>query len=220
MYYIIIQIFLKLKFVFKVVYKLLQIIIMSSENVNIYMKNDLTKENILKDSSSYERYIILMNETLQNENKELNITIKNLEKQISEYEEEIDQYDTSKRYTKGLLKNLVELEKMRNRISENNDKLYSQIRDEHNKIYKNNKFYMRFYELITLIIFSVFYEIKIIELTHFVIFMFFVIINFYMFEKINKKIDDTKCVENDELFIKIKKINDSQDFLNDYIDNI
>ena len=100
-----------------------------------------------------------MNETLQNENKELNITIKNLEKQISEYEEEIDQYDTSKRYTKGLLKNLVELEKMRNRISENNDKLYSQIRDEHNKIYKNNKFYMRFYELITLIIFSVFFSL-------------------------------------------------------------
>ena len=193
---------------------------MSSENVNIYMKNDLTKENILKDSSSYERYIILMNETLQNENKELNITIKNLEKQISEYEEEIDQYDTSKRYTKGLLKNLVELEKMRNRISENNDKLYSQIRDEHNKIYKNNKFYMRFYELITLIIFSVFYEIKIIELIHFFIFMFFIIINFYMFEKINKKIEDIKCVENDDLLIKIKKINDSQDFLNDYIDNI
>ena len=143
-----------------------------------------------------------------------------MENNIGELQEEIDGYDNSKRYTKGLLKNLVELEKMRNRISENNDKLYSQIRDEHNKIYKNNKFYTRFYELITLIIFSVFYEIKIIELTHFVIFMFFVIINFYMFEKINKKIDDTKCVENDELFIKIKKINDSQDFLNDYIDNI
>jgi hypothetical protein len=191
-----------------------------TENVNIYMKNDSVKDNILKDCSSYEKYIILMNESLQNENKELNITIKNLEKQISEYEEEVDRYDISKRYTKGLLKNLVELEKMRNRISENNDKLYSQIRDEHNKIYKNNKFYMRFYELITLIIFSVFYEIKIIELTHFIIFMFFIIINFYMFEKINKKIEDIKCVENDELFIKIKKINDSQDFLNDYIDNI
>ena len=191
-----------------------------TENVNIYMKNDSVKDNILKDSSSYEKYIILMNESLQYENKELNITIKKLENQISDYEEEVDMYDTSKRYTKGLLKNLVELEKMRNRISENNDKLYSQIRDEHNKIYKNNKFYMRFYELITLIIFSVFYEIKIIELIHFFIFMFFIIINFYMFEKINKKIEDIKCVENDDLLIKIKKINDSQDFLNDYIDNI
>ena len=191
-----------------------------TENVNIYMKNDSVKDNILKDSSSYEKYIILMNESLQYENKELNITIKKLENQISDYEEEVDMYDTSKRYTKGLLKNLVELEKMRNRISENNDKLYSQIRDEHNKIYKNNKFYTRFYELITLIIFSVFYEIKIIELIHFFIFMFFIIINFYMFEKINKKIEDIKCVENDDLLIKIKKINDSQDFLNDYIDNI
>lgn len=191
-----------------------------TENVNIYMKNDSVKDNILKDSSSYEKYIILMNESLHHENKELNIAIKKLENQISDYEEEVDMYDTSKRYTKGLLKNLVELEKMRNKISENNDKLYLQIRDEHNKIYKNNKFYMRFYELITLIIFSVFYEIKIIELNHFFIFMFFIIINFYMFEKNNKKIEDIKCVENDDLFIKIKKINDSQDFLSDYIDNI
>lgn len=191
-----------------------------TENVNIYMKNDSVKDNILKDSSSYEKYIILMNESLHYENKELNIAIKKLENQISDYEEEVDMYDTSKRYTKGLLKNLVELEKMRNKISENNDKLYLQIRNEHNKIYKNNKFYMRFYELITLIIFSVFYEIKIIELNHFFIFMFFIIINFYMFEKNNKKIEDIKCLENDDLFIKIKKINDSQDFLNDYIDNI
>ena len=41
-----------------------------------------------------------------------------------------------------------------------------------------------------------------------------------MFEKINRKFNDIKCIENDELYIKIKKINDSQDFLNDYIDNI
>ena len=216
--------FLKLKFVFNSNYIIYYIIPMSSdkitENVNIYMKNDCAKENILKDSSSYERYIILMNENLQNENKELNVTIKNLEKQISEYEEEVDKYDVSKRYTKGLLKNLVELERLRNRISENNEKMYSNIKDDFNKIYKNNKFYLRLYELITLVIFAVLFEINIIELFDFILFMNFIIINFYIFERINIKMKDVKCIENDELYIKIKKINDSQDFLNDYIDNI
>ena len=50
--------------------------------------------------------------------------------------------------------------------------------------------------------------------------IFFLIINFYVFEKINIQIKDVKCDENEELYAKIKKINDSQDFLNDYIDNI
>jgi hypothetical protein len=191
-----------------------------SENVNIYMKNDSIKENILKDSSSYERYIILMNESLQNENKELNTTIKNLEKQIADYEEEVDKYDVSKRYTKGLLKNLVELERLRTKISENNEKMYSDIKDDCNKTFKNNKFYLRLYELITLVICSVLFEINFLDLFQFILFMNFIIINFYAFEKINIKIKNVKCLENDELYIKIKKINDSQDFLNDYIDNI
>jgi hypothetical protein len=191
-----------------------------SENVNIYMKNDSTKENILKDSSSYERYIILMNESLQNENKELNATIKNLEKQIADYEEEVDKYDVSKRYTKGLLKNLVELERLRTKISENNEKMYSDIKDDCNKTFKNNKFYLRLYELITLVICAVLFEINFLDLFQFILFMNFIIINFYAFEKINIKIKNVKCLENDELYIKIKKINDSQDFLNDYIDNI
>ena len=191
-----------------------------TENVNIYMKNDSIKDNVLKDSSSYERYIILMNESLQAENKELFNTNKKLEKQISEYEEEVDKYDISKRYTKGLLKNLVELERLRNRISENNEKMYFNMKDDFNKTYKNNKYYLRLYELVTLLIFAILYEINIIELLQFILFMIFIVINFYMFEKINRKFNDIKCIENDELYIKIKKINDSQDFLNDYIDNI
>ena len=141
-----------------------------TENVNIYMKNDSIKDNVLKDSSSYERYIILMNESLHAENKELFNTNKKLEKQISEYEEEVDKYDISKRYTKGLLKNLVELERLRNRISENNEKMYFNMKDDFNKTYKNNKYYLRLYELVTLLIFAILYEINIIELLQFILF--------------------------------------------------
>jgi len=191
-----------------------------TENVHIYMKNDSVKDNILKDCSSYERYIINMNENLQLENKQLILVNKNLENQISECEEEIDKYDISKRYTKGLLKNLVELEKLRNQIALNNEKLYLNIKDTHNKIYKNNNFYLRGYEIISLVIFGILFEINMFELIQFCLFIFFIIINFFIFEKMNKKIIDIKCIENEELYLKIKKINDSQDFLNDYIDNI
>ena len=39
-------------------------------------------------------------------------------KEKNDLEDEVDKYDTSKRYTRGLLKNLSELEKLYNKVKE------------------------------------------------------------------------------------------------------
>ena len=61
---------------------------MDNKDVNIYFTNDKTRDNTLKDSTPYERYIILMNESLQSENKKLCSENNVLESRISELEEE------------------------------------------------------------------------------------------------------------------------------------
>ena len=75
---------------------------------------------IINECSPEQKYIILQNETLQKENKEITKLLHEIEAKITEYEEQIDNSDTSKRYIKGLLKNLVEIEKMRKEISDIN----------------------------------------------------------------------------------------------------
>ena len=92
------------------------------ETINIFLKNNdntTDKNDILKDSTPYERYIIQMNETLQIDNRNLVKEVNDLEKKNNELEEENESYDTSKRYTRGLLKNLVELEKLHSQITFN-----------------------------------------------------------------------------------------------------
>jgi hypothetical protein len=190
------------------------------DHFNIYLKNNNAKEHVLKESSSYEKYIILQNETLQIENRKFLHKMNELKKQINEIEDEIDKFDTSKRYTKGLLKNLVELEKLRNTIASNETNLYKNITDSHNKYFKNNKYMLRGYGIFSFILFSILFEIELFNIIHFFILLSHVIFNFFLFEKINKNIQEIKCPENIELELKVKKIKDSQDFLSDYIDNI
>lgn len=196
-----------------------------NEHVNIYLNNNEAKENILKNSNPYERYIICMNETLQNKVIDQINNIKNLEENIKELDNEVDSYDTSKRYTKGLLKNLVEIEKMSCDILQNKEKSIKDSIELHRKCYENNKFYLRIFEALSILIISISLNIFVFELE--IIFMIFCyLLIFPMLEIFNNKIVilnfeslDVKN-KNEELFFKIKKIRDSQDFLSDYIDNL
>ena len=80
--------------------------------VNIFFKTNKIKEETLKGSTPFDRYIILQNETLQEENRQLTSKVNDLQTENSLLQEDIDKYDNSSRYFKGLLINLSELEKL------------------------------------------------------------------------------------------------------------
>ena len=83
------------------------------EGVHIYLKpNDNAETGLLKDATVHERYIILMNETLQVSAKKDLCTIKELESRVTELEDEAEQFDSRRNYMKGLLKNFHEMHKM------------------------------------------------------------------------------------------------------------
>lgn len=197
---------------------------LNNKDVNIFFTNDNTKDNTLKDSTPYERYIILMNEMLQTENRKLTSEIHELEKNVGQLEEENETYDNSKRYTRGLLKNLVELEKMHSLISDKRKLMFLDSRDYINKYFKKYIYLFRVLECILVVFSAIIYHSNIFDIMQFSIFsVFFIfpliftemIFNKFDLPKYSKDIDDIKEIED-----KIKKISDSQDFLSDYIDNL
>ena len=71
-----------------------------SESVNIFFRDNKDKQDLNKTASPYEKYIILMNETLQMENRQHLALNKKIESELEEVQEENDKLDTSCRYMK------------------------------------------------------------------------------------------------------------------------
>jgi len=90
------------------------------ENINIYLKNANAKKKILgNDTGSSERYIILMNDTLQSQNQENIKNIQIMETRIEELDEELLNLERKNEYIKSLLKNFHEMSKSWKNIGEN-----------------------------------------------------------------------------------------------------
>ena len=197
---------------------------LNNKDVNIFFTNDNTKDNTLKDSTPYERYIILINETLQAENRKLSSEIHELEKNIGQLEEENESYDNSKRYTRGLLKNLVELEKMHSQISAKHKLMFLDSKDYVQKYFKKYIYFFRVLECIMICLSAVIYHNNVFDSIQFSLFSIFFIFPLIFTEMIFSKFDSPKYINDIEIIKeiedKIKKIKDSQDFLSDYIDNL
>jgi len=77
----------------------------------------LTKQQIT-DYNDANKYIILQNDSLHVMNKTLTCTINEVQSDLVEKESEIESQETSIRYMKGEMKNFVELREMEKRITE------------------------------------------------------------------------------------------------------
>lgn len=194
------------------------------ETVNIYLKSESDKA-ILKSTSSPERkYIILQNDQLHAENREMRYRIHELEVKVREQEEEEDKRDVSARYTKGLLKNLVELEKMHAETA----KLQKDIlqgAETFLVFYKTKAFrHLRILQAMLLAVLGILYETEYLQ--GFQFYMVFTIVIFVVAftENILKALIlpdyPDKTLRITKLHSDIKEITDAQDFLSEYIDNL
>ena len=194
------------------------------ETVNIFFKTDKDNEKVLKDSSSYERYIILMNELLQSENRDLAYKNAELQQQITQLESDNETYDNSKRYTKGLLKNLVELEKLRNDVSKISKSRFSGFEKYITTYYDTQKQYFTYLKSIMIGIIAIIFHFKIFTTFQFILYIIsvsspiiFSELHFRKFKIPSYKADDAVIKAKENL---IKEISDSQDYLSELIDNI
>ena len=91
---------------------------MSAENekihINIFKNNE---SQIEQSSNKSESYIILMNEDLNNKNRDYIIEIEQLTYQVNDLEEMNDKSEKSITYMRGLLKNIIGLKKLINEVN-------------------------------------------------------------------------------------------------------
>lgn len=194
------------------------------ETVNIFFKTDDVKNEVLKGTSAHEKYIIIQNQTLQQEHRDLSFQIKELELKVKELEDENETYDESKRYIRGLLKNLVELERFREKISDINQKIAENIKDTFQEYIRNQVKLFRFLQIALAIIFSIVCNFEMFDILQLSIFLICVIVTlvftellFYNFV-IPKYENEMKDIE--DLEAKIKQIHQTEDFLHKYIECI
>jgi hypothetical protein len=107
------------------------------ECVHIYLRSDGDADSkVIKGASPHERYIIMMNDSLQKRNEKQISTIKELEAQVAALEEETDSYDSRRNYIKGLLKNFHEMHKWNEEIATLEQKMKKDVQT-YVKFYKS-----------------------------------------------------------------------------------
>ena len=176
---------------------------------HIFLNTAEKKDNILTGSTSYEKYIICMNDQLTAENHSLHKKLQDLTTEKDSIEDENEKYDISKRYTKGLLHNLVELEKLHNNARIITKDMFN---ISHSSI--TYKFIIDLlFLLYTIILFYLDYSIL------FIITIQIIICTSYTTLQ-NKHKNNIFYSQLADLDSKITKIKNSQDFIGTYIDNI
>jgi hypothetical protein len=192
------------------------------ENIHIYLKSDKDQE-MLKNVSSYEKYIILTNETLHSENRELRGENLKLTEKVEKQEDDYDNLEKSINYMKGFLKNLVIMEQISFSKSEEYKKIYNDF-DVEVKNFRNITLkHFRFLQAIMVIIVAVLYETEIYSfLQSFIMCIIFVVFSAFHESTIKEmKVPNTislhlkKIHEKDSEMAELKK---GQDFLNEYIE--
>lgn len=212
---------------------------METQKVNIVLNTEEKKDKVLKSDNSTNEYIIMMNDHLQYENRELREKVNEQTTEISTLEEDCDKSEKSIRYMKGLLKNMNEI---RNNAIESRNlthKTYLAIRSKYREEARLVSLIPKvvYYYLGVLFVFMMFLMLYIgsIEGCIGVFVLSFIntmalVLGFLFngmmpedfmktYEKENELMTETsKKVK--ELDTQIKKTEDSIDFINETIDNI
>ena len=136
----------------------------SPENVNIYLGQSTEKDKVLADASPHERYIILMNETLQVDNRRLAGTVTDLESQVEELESDNSSMEKSKTYMKGLLKNFIEMTKWYKEICTHHDDIRAGIIQDLKAFKYKATRHLRILEGIMMVFMAVWYEYNTISI--------------------------------------------------------
>ena len=184
------------------------------------------KDKILEDANTYEKYVILQNETLHTKVTELQEEFKILQSSVEELEEDNDRMEKSKGYTTNLLKNFSELDKLNIKWREESNKHYKEIqKNQKNFIKTTTRVIMSFELLFTIYftiylyylssVFGIFFRVVLYILFIYLSIEFYFItlkqMEFILIEKTNKM----KTIKDN-----IKKINECYDFINEYIENV
>ena len=194
---------------------------MSDKKVKFYLIDSNIESSVLSGSSPQEKYIILMNETLQFQNQENILKIRELEEQVSGFENDIGRSEVRASNLKGLLKNFHEMDSQLREVAENQAKVVENTRSGIVQFKKKALNHLRVLQTIMIAFVAFSYE--------FMCFYDFLPILLIMiliaaFQESNMSaLQITDCKEHEqkinELNEKIKKTVKSQDYIYEFLDD-
>lgn len=192
------------------------------EGVHIYLKSDDKKtDDVLNGASAHEKYIILMNETLQNKAIEDLCTIKDLETRVSELEEETDRVDSRRNYLKSLVKNFHEMHKMNEKLTHLQTQMKKETQDSVRAFKVRAAWHMRMLHCILVVVLGLNFEFN--DITSSAV-LGLVVINIIAFNySLLANLELPPFSTREEQVIKINKekktINDAQDYIHEFIES-
>jgi len=122
----------------------------------LFIKKMNIDADVLSSASPLERYIILMNNTLREQNEEHLITIKSMENNLDELYESLSKAESRAENLHGLLTNLHENEAKLREMSENDAKVIETTRSDLRNYKIKAKTHLRYLQII-MVVFSAFY---------------------------------------------------------------
>jgi hypothetical protein len=192
------------------------------ENIHIYLKSDKDQE-MLKNVSSYEKYIILTNETLHSENRDLRIENSKLSEQVEKLEDDCDKVEKSVTYMRGFLKNLVIMEQISCTKSEEYKKIHCEFINAIKKFNTVTFKHFRYLQCLMVLIVAIFYETQFYSLMQSILLIVIFIVFSAFHESTIKEMSIPNSIENhikkiQEKDVELTELKKGQDFLNEYID--
>jgi archaellum component FlaC len=128
--------------------------------VHIYLDNEKDRTHVFKNSSSHERYVILTNEKLQIENRELRDDLSKVNQRSDEFENDLGKTETSMTYLKGSFKNYVILESMAREETKQNRLITSEYVSCHKTFNKRARRYLYILEIIMTLFVAFLYQVE------------------------------------------------------------
>lgn len=192
------------------------------ESVHIYLKTDDPKaSSVLEGASAHEKYIILMNETLQRNAKNDQATIKDLENKVEELEDETDRVDARRNYLKSLVKNFHEMHKMNEKLSDLQSQM-TRITQNSVRVYKSRAaWHTRILHCLLVLVFGLSCEFNDMVSSGLMGTMVIIVIAFH--HSLLKNLQLPSLTSREERVSKLskekKKINDAQDYIHEFIES-
>jgi hypothetical protein len=192
----------------------------AEKKVKFYFKDSDNESSVLSGSSAYEKYIILMNETLQFQNQENILKIRDLEEQVVVFENDIGRSEARATNLKGLLKNFHEMDSQLREVAENQAKVTETICSGIFQFKKKALRHIRVLQTIMIAFVAFSYEFMCFYNFLPILFMMIVIAAFQESNLSALQIAD--CKEHEQ---KIKELNEkikitvkSQDYIYEFLD--
>jgi hypothetical protein len=186
--------------------------------------NKQKNPNIFKsDCCGHEKYIISLNTEISIQNKEYALKIKDLENQVEEREDENGSLEKTISNMKGLVKNFYEMNKHYKEVLNKTNSISSDtklfMRQHTNKVKQYLIFYYCFFSLFSAIYYE-YYTFDSFYITYLTVFLQIYIVSFqqYYLYGLNFPIFKNKQERIKELTTNIKKIDQAQDYIYDFID--